>query len=268
MGHFIITSIGKEGRFEGVNSGSGRAIVGFFFLGLGVFLFVYSVLDIYYNRPDMPLPVWGYGIASAVVGLILIRLCSREKRRARRKGRRRLSLASIKTIVKERRFVSRRWRRDVSPVIAFGAAVFLFGLVMACLTGYLAHSVTNEDRILGREFDTYQLTTVLGILITSIGIGIVIYGLFFEDNKNDAGGIRMSAAVIGAVVSAFGLGSALWAGLATLHMEMLQDNYEAKYEGLRLWSIVGFWVGSIGIVITAWGLASSFGTRTRKRLRA
>jgi hypothetical protein len=52
-------------------------IVGCLFLGLGVFVAVYDFLYIYYVRPDMPAIIWGYGIVSAIVGLVLIRSYSR-----------------------------------------------------------------------------------------------------------------------------------------------------------------------------------------------
>lgn len=56
-----------------MNADGMRSLIGLLFLSVGIFLASYSLLDIYYNRPDLPAPIWGYGIVSAIVGLVLLR---------------------------------------------------------------------------------------------------------------------------------------------------------------------------------------------------
>lgn len=156
--------------------------------------------------------------------------------------------------------------RAVPPFIAIGAAVFLFGFGLAFWAGYQAHNMINHGRILDREYYNYQVLTVIGLIIASIGTGIVTYGLVFKNHENDASKIPLSAIVIGAVASAFGFGTACWIGLAIQHMVMYTQ-YEAEIETLEPWSIVGFLAGSLGIVIMVLGLASNTGIHDRKRPR-
>jgi hypothetical protein len=134
-------------------------------------------------------------------------------------------------------------------VLAIGTAVLLFGLGTAFWTGYQAHSMTHDDRVLGPEFDTYQVWTFTGVIIASMGIGIVTYGLVFENHENKAGKIPKFAIVIGAVISACGLGTLCWQGLAIEHME----GY-GTYGGS---TVVGLLVGSLGMAIMLCGLASN-----------
>jgi hypothetical protein len=104
-------------------------------------------------------------------------------------------------------------------------------------------------------------------MIASVGIGILTYELEFENHENDARKIPKSAIVIGAFISAFLFGTALWAGLATQHMEILRIDHPGKYKALQLWAIVGFWVGSLAMVITVYGLSSNPRNHFRKRQR-
>ncbi len=155
-------------------------------------------------------------------------------------------------------------RRIVS---AIGLAVFLIGLGMACLAGYFAHNMTNQDRALDQEFEALQGWTVIGIAVASIGFGGVAYGFASEDPSSNERRMPMTATVVGAVVATFGLGSAFWAGLATLHMKRLAEENESSYETLQLWSIVGFWIGFVALAAMIYGLSSSTDPHPRRRLK-
>lgn len=152
-------------------------------------------------------------------------------------------------------------------VLAIGTAVFLFGFGSAFLAGYQTHNMINNGHLLDREYYAHQILTVIGMMIASVGIGIATYGLVFENHENDAGKIPKSAIVIGAVISAFGFGTACWAGLSAQHMPMVHMNYEAEHETLGFWSIVGMAIGSLGMAITIYGLASHPETHAMKRPR-
>ena len=156
--------------------------------------------------------------------------------------------------------------REVKRAAAIGAAVFLFGFGPALWAGYQAHNMINEGRMPDREYYDYQVLTIIGLIIASIGIGIATYGLVFESHDNDARKIPKSATVIGAVISALGFGTASWTGLAVQHMAGYIQ-YEAERESLGPWSIVGFLAGSLGMLLMVFGLASITGAHARKRLR-
>ena len=218
---------------------------------------LYDVLDIYYTRPDNPAPVWGFGIVSAVVGLVLLRSYARARHGAEGKeqGVRdslRKSLRSGKA-----RMCRGIGRRTGNKVTVIGTVVFLIGFGSAFWAGYQAHDMINYGRVLDQEYDAYQGLTIIGLIVASVGIGIVTYGLVFGNLKNDAGKIPKSAGVIGAIVSAFGFGTMCWAGLRTQHMEVFRMQYEAEYDTLVLWTIVGMVVGSLGLAVMIYGLSSN-----------
>lgn len=57
-----------------------RVMIGFFFLGLGVFIIVFNLLEVYFNGPYFIIfMVSLYGIVSVIVGLVLIRSYSRAR---------------------------------------------------------------------------------------------------------------------------------------------------------------------------------------------
>jgi tetrahydromethanopterin S-methyltransferase subunit C len=64
-----------------VNADDMRVMIGFFFLGLGVFIIVYNLLEVYFNGPYYIICMVSlYGIVSVIVGLVLIRSYSRARR--------------------------------------------------------------------------------------------------------------------------------------------------------------------------------------------
>ncbi len=137
-----------------------------------------------------------------------------------------------------------------------GIAVFLFGVAIACLAGYLAHYMTNEAVELGWAFDALMGLTIIGIIVASMGIALLVYEVVFENRRKDMGNLLKSATLIGAVISTFFLATTFWAGLVTLHMDRLLQDHRAMYEAFRFWTIPGFYLGSTSLAVTVYGLAS------------
>lgn len=156
--------------------------------------------------------------------------------------------------------------RAEARVKAIGTAVFLLGFGFALCVGVYAHNMTHEDGVGDRWFSEAQVLTIVGLIIASAGIGIMACGSVFENHEHRAGVIPAFAIVIGSIVSTLGFGTALWAALWIQHMGYLSNVYVSN-DALQSWSVVGFWVGALGMVIAIYGLSSSKGSHSVKRLR-
>lgn len=141
-------------------------------------------------------------------------------------------------------------------VLVIGTAAFVVGFGLAFCGGYQAHRMINDERALDQEYGAYEILTVCALLIASIGIGVTTYGMVFAYPENVSSRVAGSAVVIGAAILTFGLGTACWAGLRVQHMETLRLEYEAEYEKLGLWSMIGYALGLLGLAVTIYGLSS------------
>ena len=153
-----------------------------------------------------------------------------------------------------------------TSIVAIGVVVFVIGFGSAFLVGYLANESVNDDSFNDQEYHRYQVLTVVGMVVASVGIGVVTHGLVFGEHTDESRKWAKCVIVAGATVLALGFGTACWTALWIHHLEMENANWGKLYETLRLWSNIGTLTGLLGMGITVYGLAFDNRVRGRKRM--